>query len=136
MAMTGPLDLSDLIKQLDAKKDNMDSGGAVLPDHAQQAFAANLDALTSSGWSDSAIAAADEFWRTGTAIAAKLGLRSSVPHLLVNGRLVGPLTPETFPVGDFDVLEVFEHRKRVKPIIDLLKTMYEDITAFDRYVWR
>ena len=32
------------------------------------------------------------------------------------------------------MLEAFEHRKRVKPVIDLLKTMYDDITAFDRLV--
>lgn len=39
----------------------------------------------------------------------------------------------TFPLDDFEALEVYEHRKRVKPIIDILKTMYDDIAAFDRY---
>jgi UDP-glucose:glycoprotein glucosyltransferase len=33
---------------------------------------------------------------------------------------------------DFDALEAFEHRKRVKPVIDFLKTMYDDLAAFDR----
>jgi len=33
---------------------------------------------------------------------------------------------------DFDLFEMYELRKRTKPVIDLLKTMYHDITAFDR----
>lgn len=33
---------------------------------------------------------------------------------------------------DFDLFELYELRKRTKPVIDLLKTMYEDITRFDR----
>ena len=47
-------------------------------------------------------------------------------------QLIGPLSPATFSAGDFEALEVFEHRKRVKPVIDLLQTMFDDITAFDR----
>ncbi|WVQ78198.1 hypothetical protein IAT38_000281 [Cryptococcus sp. DSM 104549] len=76
--------------------------------------------------------AASEFWKTGAAIAKILGLTGGSPHLLVNGRLVGPLTPKDFPLEDFDALEVYEHHKRVKPVIDLLRTMYDDITVFDR----
>lgn len=45
---------------------------------------------------------------------------------------MGPITPMTFPLEDFDALEAYEHRKRVKPIIDVLKMMYDDITVFDR----
>ena len=63
-------------------------------------------------------------------IAATMGVQADFDQL------VGPLTPATFSVGDFDMLEAFEHRKRVKPVIDLLKTMYDDITAFDRLVPR
>jgi UDP-glucose:glycoprotein glucosyltransferase len=47
-------------------------------------------------------------------------------------KLVGPIDPSSFLVEDFDTLEVYEHRKRVKPVIDLLKTMYDDISVFDR----
>ncbi|KAK6902778.1 hypothetical protein I203_108037 [Kwoniella mangroviensis CBS 8507] len=77
-------------------------------------------------------AAAAEFWKTGTAIAKRLGLRDGKPHLLVNGRLVGPLTPQNFILEDYDALEAYEYRKRVKPVIDLIQTMYEDISVFDR----
>ena len=47
-------------------------------------------------------------------------------------QLVGPIKPGTFFVEDFDLFELYELRKRTKPVIDLLKTMYEDITRFDR----
>jgi UDP-glucose:glycoprotein glucosyltransferase len=45
---------------------------------------------------------------------------------------VGPIDRSAFPLEDFDALELYEHRKRVKPVIDLLKTMYDDISVFDR----
>jgi UDP-glucose:glycoprotein glucosyltransferase len=47
-------------------------------------------------------------------------------------QVVGPIDPSSFDVDDLDALEVFEMRKRVKPVIDLLRTMYDDITIFDR----
>jgi UDP-glucose:glycoprotein glucosyltransferase len=48
--------------------------------------------------------------------------------------LIGPITPNSLVAEDFEVLEAYEYRKRIKPVIDLLKTMYDDITVFDRYV--
>ena len=80
----------------------------------------------------------------GTEIARKLGIDATKPHLIVNGRvshprrtdandqLVGPLSASTFAAEDFASLEMYEYRKRAKPVVDLLKTMYEDITIFDR----
>lgn len=47
-------------------------------------------------------------------------------------QLVGPVTPDNFPSEDFAALEQFEYRKRAKPVVDLLKTMYDDLGAFDR----
>ncbi|WVF72342.1 hypothetical protein IAT40_007156 [Kwoniella sp. CBS 6097] len=91
-----------------------------------------LQAVTLGNTNPQDIAAAAQFWKTGSAIAEKMKLRGGKPHLLLNGRLVGPITPENFILEDFDALEVYEHRKRVKPVIDLLKTMYDDISVFDR----
>jgi UDP-glucose:glycoprotein glucosyltransferase len=84
-------------------------------------------------------------WKeAGTEIARKLGIDATKPHLIVNGRvsrtsgmyadnqLVGPLSASTFAAEDFAPLETYEYRKRAKPVVDLLKTMYEDITIFDR----
>lgn len=80
----------------------------------------------------------------GTEIARKLGINTHKPHLIVNGRvshtfetnpdiqLVGPLSASTFAADDFAPLEMYEYRKRAKTVVDLLKTMYEDITQFDR----
>nr|XP_018263998.1 UDP-glucose:glycoprotein glucosyltransferase [Kwoniella dejecticola CBS 10117]OBR86156.1 UDP-glucose:glycoprotein glucosyltransferase [Kwoniella dejecticola CBS 10117] len=85
-----------------------------------------------SGATELDIAASAEFWKVGGEIAKKLGLKDGSPHLLVNGRLVGPLTPQNFILEDFDALEAYEYRKRVKPVIDLVQTMYEDISVFDR----
>lgn len=45
---------------------------------------------------------------------------------------MGPVTPSTFPADDFAALEQYEYRKRAKPVVDLLKTLYEDFGAFDR----
>ncbi|WVQ98589.1 hypothetical protein IAU59_005718 [Kwoniella sp. CBS 9459] len=91
-----------------------------------------LHAATLGSVNPQDVAAAAQFWKTGSAITDKLKLRDGRPRLLLNGRLVGPLTPQNFVLEDFDALEVYEHRKRVKPVIDLLKTMYDDISVFDR----
>jgi UDP-glucose:glycoprotein glucosyltransferase len=50
----------------------------------------------------------------------------------IDVQLVGPIKPGTFEMEDFDLFEMYELRKRTKPVIDLLKTMYHDITAFNR----
>lgn len=42
------------------------------------------------------------------------------------------MTPASFPAGDFAALEQYEFRKRAKPIVDLLKTVYDDLGVFDR----
>jgi UDP-glucose:glycoprotein glucosyltransferase len=80
----------------------------------------------------------------GADIARKLAIDATKPHLIVNGRvsrtsgmyansqLVGPLSDSTFAAEDFAPLEMYEYRKRAKPVVDLLKTMYEDIAIFDR----
>ena len=55
---------------------------------AQAAFKGTpLHAFTSSGWSEVETAAAGEFWKVGRSIAEALGLRDTLPHLLVNGRV-------------------------------------------------
>lgn len=75
---------------------------------------------------------AAQFGAFGKQLRTRLGLKSTQPHLLVNGRLVGPLTESTFLAEDFAGLETYELRKRVTPVFDLLKTMFDDVQAFDR----
>ncbi|EIW69539.1 hypothetical protein TREMEDRAFT_44060 [Tremella mesenterica DSM 1558] len=91
-----------------------------------------LHAFSSSGWSAADDIAAARFWEVGSTIGAELKIRSSHPHLLINGRLVGPITPRSFGVADFQPLATFEYRKRVQPVVALVATMYENINSFDR----
>ncbi|OXG53132.1 UDP-glucose:glycoprotein glucosyltransferase [Cryptococcus neoformans] len=149
LSLTKPSDLLELISEVQRSvKTNLEKAGEInvgnqevddfgitftlSPEDQQKYFEAKpLHSMTFGGWVAGDTAAASEFWKAGTQIAGKLAITDGV-HLLVNGRLVGPITPVTFPLDDFEALEAYEHRKRVKPIIDVLKTMYDDITAFDR----
>ena len=47
-------------------------------------------------------------------------------------QLVGPLTASSFPFEDIDILELYEHSKRVRPVIDLVSTMFHDMSVFNR----
>ena len=49
-------------------------------------------------------------------------------------KLVGPLTEASFPYADIDILELYEHSKRVRPVIDLVSTMFNDMSVFNRCV--
>ena len=47
---------------------------------------------------------------------------------------MGPLTEASFPYADLDILELYEHSKRVRPVIDLVSTMFHDLSVFNRCV--
>lgn len=49
-------------------------------------------------------------------------------------QLVGPLTADEFSEVDFDTLEVYELRKRVHPVINLVQTFWEDPKELSRWV--
>jgi UDP-glucose:glycoprotein glucosyltransferase len=53
-------------------------------------------------------------------------------RICTDWQLVGPLTPKTFASSDTASLESYEYRKRVKPVVDLLKTLYEDMSVLGR----
>ena len=53
---------------------------------------------------------------------------------LTRTQLIGPITPGSFIQEDFAALESYEYGKRIKPVYDLLKTMYADLSVFDMYV--
>ncbi|KAK8869940.1 hypothetical protein IAR55_000508 [Kwoniella newhampshirensis] len=131
-----PSDLLDLFGEVDLTSEMSGSQDEITTQSSEDPQRSHesqpLNGMTFDGWTTSTVAASAEFWKVGSKIADELGLEDGRPHLLVNGRLVGPLTEKTFPVEDFDALEIYEHRKRVKPVIDVLKTMYDDITVFDR----
>jgi UDP-glucose:glycoprotein glucosyltransferase len=47
-------------------------------------------------------------------------------------QLVGPVSESSLPYEDLDILELYEHSKRVRPIIDLISTMFNDLSVFNR----
>lgn len=110
----------------DSESDSESSSGTPPP----------LNSFSYAGWTVSDANKAPDFWRIGNVVADRLKLRSTAPHVLINGRLVGPVKPEEFTPLDFDSLEVYELRKRVHPVINLLQTFWKDPAALGRYVCR
>ncbi|RXW17921.1 hypothetical protein EST38_g7933 [Candolleomyces aberdarensis] len=47
--------------------------------------------------------------------------------VIVNGRIVSPITPGTFKAGDFEALGGFELRKRTEPVIAALKDVVPEL---------
>ncbi|KAK4688056.1 UDP-glucose:glycoprotein glucosyltransferase, partial [Tremellales sp. Uapishka_1] len=135
LSLTSPADLLALIEELETTEDNLDRDGTIVAegkDSPKTFQSLPLNTFSSAGWSAADTAAAAEFWKIGGVVAGELGISSSKPHILINGRVIGPLTSSHFGVEDFDTLEIYELSKRVKPVIDVLRTMYDDITVFDR----
>lgn len=122
---------------------NSGEEGVNLSEDAQQIFQNTPLHAFKSGWDTADIAAAGDFWQVARGIASKIGTKANQLHLLVNGRvsgscddglrqLVGPVTSDTFAAEDFSTLEAYEYRKRVSSVVDLLRTMYQDLQTFDR----
>ncbi|TDL22772.1 hypothetical protein BD410DRAFT_769716 [Rickenella mellea] len=63
------------------------------------------------------------FCHTSLLVARELGLSPSDQAVVVNGRIVGPLTAGSFMVDDFKTLEEYELRKRVRPVAEALRNM-------------
>ncbi|CAK9782754.1 hypothetical protein CC85DRAFT_260485 [Cutaneotrichosporon oleaginosum] len=79
---------------------------------------APLNSFLAEGWSSPDTALAAEFWSTvGPQVADKLGLKGL--GLLINGRIINA---KHFTTDDFAALEAYELRKRVQPVVNLLKT--------------
>jgi len=82
-------DLASLIDELDLTPNELDPAGKIIPDTAQKVLG-NPDSPLNAfnpGWDTADIALAAEFWSVGSLVAEKLGLRSTAPHLLINGRV-------------------------------------------------
>ncbi|KAL1411228.1 killer toxin resistant protein [Vanrija albida] len=129
-----PEAFAELLKELDAIKGNVDEDGKIVADGLEGDSAeegAPLNSFTSSGWSVTDHAAAAEFWKLGTSVATHLKLQSSQPHILINGRLIGPVTANDFKRADLQSLEQYELRKRVHPLITLLDTYLDDAEQMD-----
>lgn len=83
-----------------------------------------LNAFSAAGWTVGITNEAGKFWETGNTVAQRLGLNSTEPFVLVNGRLLGPIDDvSAMKARDFEFLEEYEARKRVEPVAQLIKTL-------------
>lgn len=84
-----PSQLQALIKEFSTAKDNLDTDGNILSEESQKAFENTpLHAFSAAGWGVGDTAAAAQFWSNiGKSFAKELELKSSLPHLLINGRV-------------------------------------------------
>lgn len=122
------LDMMDEVKQL--KTNLVDLGDLTAQANAEGGV---LNSFVAEGWSSPDVALAANFWgRVGPQVADRLGLKNAQPHLVVNGRVVGPLTPKGFSLDDYAALESYELRKRVAPVESILKTYFSDMGDMPR----
>jgi len=84
-----PTQLQALLKEFSNVKDNLDTDGNILSEESQKAFENTpLHAFSAAGWGSKDTAAAADFWaQIGQSFGAALELKSSLPHLLINGRV-------------------------------------------------
>jgi UDP-glucose:glycoprotein glucosyltransferase len=84
-----PAQLQTLLREFENIKSNLDADGDILSEDAQTTFEGTpLHAFSSAGWSSADAAAASKFWHElARHIRPALGLRSTLPHLLINGRV-------------------------------------------------
>ncbi|BEI94341.1 uncharacterized protein CcaverHIS019_0608000 [Cutaneotrichosporon cavernicola] len=112
-------DLLDMMEEVARIRTNLVEVGEI---RANADPNAPLNSFVEEGWSGPDTALAARFWETvGSQVADVLGLKGL--GLLVNGRV---LSVQQFTAEDFVALEAYELRKRVQPVVSLLKTYFAD----------
>ncbi|KAJ4473165.1 glycosyltransferase family 24 protein [Lentinula aciculospora] len=61
-----------------------------------------------------------------------VGIESGQNAVVINGRIVGPITPKEFLAVDFQALQEYELLKRIQPVFSALKDIRPGLTIFDR----
>lgn len=84
-----PAQLQTLLREFEKIKSNLDTDGNILSEDAQATFEGTpLHSFSSAGWSAADAVAASKFWdNLAKELRPALGLRSTLPHLLINGRV-------------------------------------------------
>ena len=84
-----PSDLLDLFHEYDNVKDNLDADGNIQMDGSQRVFEGSaLNAFSFAGWGTADTAAAASFWLdVGGSLGEEMGIQSSSPYILMNGRV-------------------------------------------------
>jgi hypothetical protein len=88
LSQVDPREMIQMVKSVQDGSSNLDTDGRIWSVAAPGLMVGGpLHALTLAGWSAADVAASGEFWRAGAVVAQRLGLRSTLPHILVNGRV-------------------------------------------------
>lgn len=94
LAKMSPKMMIELLRELDAsdaQNNDVVGTGKVMADtqtgNGEASESEPLNTQTNEGWTASDLARSAEFWRIGAKVAKRLNLKSSSPHLLVNGRV-------------------------------------------------
>ncbi|KAF5330129.1 hypothetical protein D9611_010543 [Ephemerocybe angulata] len=66
--------------------------------------------------------------KSGRIFLKQLSIEPGQLAVVVNGRVVAPITPGSFKAGDFEALEGYELRKRAEPVIAALKDIAPELT--------
>ncbi|KIM46645.1 glycosyltransferase family 24 protein [Hebeloma cylindrosporum] len=75
-----------------------------------------------------------DYVKAGRLVARELGLAPGQSALVVNGRVVGPISGGDFRAADFKTLEEYEYRKRVQSVELALKEV-APLVLEDRYLF-
>lgn len=78
------------------------------------------------------IAASRDFWALLTDSRQRMGIRTGLSYLQINGRLIGPLEENAFTTEDYAVLERYELHARARPIFSAIQAFYQDFQNLDR----
>ncbi|KZT24849.1 glycosyltransferase family 24 protein [Neolentinus lepideus HHB14362 ss-1] len=68
----------------------------------------------------------------GQMLVKEFGLPPGKQALVVNGRIIGPITDTRFLADDLRELYMYEMRKRVEPVFQALQEIIPDMATFDR----
>jgi len=67
---------------------------------------------------------ASKFWATASGLLKEAGIPSGASGIIINGRIVGPLTSSTvFDKDDFETLLAYERKKRFTPTATAIKEL-------------
>ncbi|KAI0266194.1 UDP-glucose:glycoprotein glucosyltransferase-domain-containing protein [Gloeopeniophorella convolvens] len=73
-----------------------------------------------------------QYVEIGRLVAEKAGLAPGASGLIINGRIVGPITAEEFNVEDFHLLQDYELGRRIQPVATALEQLVQDFASHDR----
>jgi len=84
---TKPEELLAILDEIDTKGNLVDVGKITADSEDNASGDVPLNSFTYSGWTAGDVAKAPGFWRVGSTVASRLGIKDARPHILINGRV-------------------------------------------------